>query len=89
MITMAAAKTTNERNVKISLAKRAFFVNLLDLSWRLFGVMLGPLFIGLYIDSQRDGTGQGFALGGFALGMVLGVVAIRDFIVRLSKRSLK
>ncbi|MBW3569418.1 hypothetical protein KY385_04785 [Candidatus Parcubacteria bacterium] len=87
MITMAAFKTTNEDLDKASAAKRAFFVNLLDLSWRLFGVMLGPLFIGLYIDSQRTGSGKGFALGGFAIGMVLGVVAIRGFVLKLSKRG--
>lgn len=89
MMTMAAAKTTNKKSEKISLAKKAFFVNLLDMSWRLFGVMLAPLFIGLYIDSRQAGDGKGFALAGFAIGMVLGGVAIRDFIIRLSKRGSK
>jgi hypothetical protein len=73
----AANKTTDP--LKVREAKRAFFMNLFDLSWRLAGAMLGPLFIGLYIDSRRD-NGQGFAFAGFFIGMILGVFAMRSVV---------
>lgn len=84
---MAAAKTTNERNLKTKLAKRAFLAGLFDLSWRLLGAMLVPLFAGLYIDSQRADDGQGFALGGFLVGIVLGVIVMRSVIKKMADRS--
>lgn len=67
-------------------AKRAFIISLFDLSWRLLGAILGPLFIGLYIDSTRAG-GQGFAITGFLIGMVLGVLVMRSVIKKLSEKE--
>lgn len=79
---MAARKTTNSEK-KTRAAKRAFYINLFDLSWRLLGAMLVPLFIGLYIDSKR-GSGQGFAVAGFAIGMVCGVLVMRGVIRKMA-----
>lgn len=83
---MAASKTTNKDAEKTSAAKRSFFVSLFDLSWRLLGAMLGPLFIGLYIDSQRDGSGQGFAVAGFLIGMATGVIVMRSVIKNIADK---
>lgn len=76
---MAAQKTTPDTETRAH--KRAFFVSLFDLSWRLLGAMLLPLFIGLYIDSRMSGDGQGFAVGGFFVGMLCGIFAMR-YVVR-------
>jgi F0F1-type ATP synthase assembly protein I len=81
---MAALKTTDDESARTRAAKRAFYVSLFDLSWRLLGAMLGPLFIGLYIDSKRDG-GQTFALIGFVLGMICGVLVIRSVVNKIAK----
>ncbi len=85
MMRIAADKTT--KTEKVRLAKRAFLVTLFDLSWRLLGAMLVPLFIGLYIDSRR-GDGQGFALFGFFVGMVCGAIVLRSVIRKLAKEQL-
>ena len=84
MILSAAAMTTTSKDTKTRVAKRAFFTGLFDLSWRLLGAMLAPLFVGLYIDSQR-GHGQVFAFSGFGLGMILGGFVIRAVVLKLSK----
>lgn len=83
---MMAAMTTNDNSDKRRAAKRAFFVSLFDLSWRMAGAMLGPLFIGLFIDSRR-GHGQSFAFVGFFIGMICGALVIRSIVIKLSKNS--
>ena len=84
---MAAHKmTTDKDNGKVRAAKRVFLTSLFDLSWRLLGAMLLPLFIGLYIDSQR-GSGQGFAIAGFVVGMFCGVYAMRSVIRKIAGKS--
>jgi F0F1-type ATP synthase assembly protein I len=82
----AAALEPTTKDKKKRAAKRAFVVSLFDLSWRLLGAMLLPLFIGLYIDSKRGG-GQGFALAGFGIGMVLGALVIRNVINKISDKG--
>lgn len=82
MTKIAATETTKDEKVRE--AKRAFYVSLFDLSWRLLGAMLIPLFLGLYIDSRRD-NGQLFAYIGFFVGMVCGAFVIRGVVKRLSK----
>ena len=84
MTAAALEPTTNDKNKRA--AKRAFIVSLFDLSWRLLGAMLAPLFIGLYIDSKRGG-GQGFALAGFVLGMVFGVFVMRNVIKKIADKG--
>lgn len=84
---MAALQTTNSEK-KTRAAKRFFLVSLFDLSWRLLGAMLAPLFIGLYIDASMAGEGQGFALTGFALGMVSGVLVMRSVIKKIADKNL-
>lgn len=64
-------------------ARRAFFVSLFDMSWRLAVGMLAPLFLGLFIDSRIDGDGQGFAVAGFCVGMIIGVFVIRSIVQKL------
>ena len=82
MIKNAAIKTTDDGKVRE--AKRAFFVSLFDLSWRLLSAMLLPLFAGLYIDSLRD-SGQGFAYAGFVVGMFSGAFVLRSVVRKLAK----
>jgi F0F1-type ATP synthase assembly protein I len=85
-VMLAALKSTTSNSDKSKAAKSAFFVALFDLSWRMLGAILGPLFIGLYIDSKRN-NGQGFATAGFLIGMVLGVMAMRSIVRKLARNS--
>ena len=82
----ASKKTKTIKSVQN--AKRAFFVALFDLSWRMLGAMLAPIFIGLWLDSVFD-VGGIFALVGFIIGMVGGVLIIRSIIKKLSDRDTK
>jgi F0F1-type ATP synthase assembly protein I len=79
-----AAESSTTKEEKVRQAKRAFFMNLFDLSWRMLAAMLAPLFVGMYIDSNRSG-GQGFTTAGFFVGMVGGVFVLRDIVRKLSK----
>lgn len=63
--------------------KRAFFVYLFELTWKMLGAMLLPLFIGIYIDSSRD-SGQAFSLAGFFVGLVLSILVLRAFVQKIS-----
>ncbi len=85
-MTMAAHKTTNTDDGKIRAAKRVFLTSLFDLIWRLLGAMLLPLFAGLYIDSLR-GSGQGFAVAGFLIGMICGIFAMRNIIKKMAGKT--
>lgn len=82
MTRAAALKTT--RDEKVRQAKRAFILNLFDLSWKMAGAMVVPILIGLYIDSQR-GSGQTFTLVGFIAGMILSALVIRNIVKGLAK----
>lgn len=87
MTKLAAFKTTtteSSKQEKVRQAKRTFLVSLFDLTWRLLGAMLLPLFAGLYIDSQR-GQGQQFAYIGFFIGIVLGALVLRNVVKKLAK----
>ena len=66
-------------------ARRAFFVGLFDMSWKLGAGMLAPLFAGLFIDSRVSGDSQTFAIIGFFSGMVVGVIIIRQIVRKLGK----
>lgn len=81
MTKLAASETTDNKEVRK--AKRAFFVSLFDLSWRMLASMLLPIFLGLYIDSKRGG--QLFAYIGFAIGMVGGALVMRSVVRKLAK----
>lgn len=66
MTNLAAAKTTKQEQVRE--AKRAFILGLFDLSWKLAGAFLIPVFAGVILDQSRDdtlftyiGVGLGFA----------------------------
>lgn len=85
-ISSAANKTTNSEAVPK--AKRAFFVSLFDLSWRLAAAMLTPLFVGLSVDSRQAGEGQGFAFTGFAIGMIAGVYVMRGVVRKIASQGL-
>ncbi len=84
-MTKAAAKSTTKPTAQG--AKRAFFVGLFDLTWRLLGAMLLPIFVGLYIDSKQAGDGQTFALIGFVLGMVAGIFVMRSVVRKLADKA--
>jgi F0F1-type ATP synthase assembly protein I len=84
MTKLAAIKTTKDEKVRE--AKRAFILSLFDLSWRLLGAMLAPLFIGLYIDSKRD-HGQAFALTGFVIGMICGALVLRSVVKKIAQNG--
>ena len=87
MTANSASKKTN--SVKsVPEAKRAFFIALFDLTWRMLGAMLAPIFIGLWLDSVFD-TNQIFSLIGFVTGMVGGVFVIRSIIKKLGNEAKK
>lgn len=86
---MAAKMTTTKKSEKISLAKRAFFVNLLDMSWRLFGAILLPILLGAYLDSKYNNGGQGFTLAGFVLAIIFSGVVIYNLVRTIIKDSEK
>lgn len=79
----AALKTT--RDEKVRDAKRAFILNLFDMSWKMAAAMLVPIFIGLIIDSQRAGDDQTFTLIGFVMGMIASALVIRSVVKGLAK----
>lgn len=83
MMTKPADISTSDME-KTRRARRAFFVGLFDMSWRLGAGMLAPLFIGLFIDSRMAGEGQAFAILGFIIGMGVGVIIIRQIVRKLS-----
>lgn len=85
---MAASETTTPKDQKARSAKRAFFVSLFDLSWKMLGAMLAPIFIGIYADDKLF-TGQKFTLAGFIIGMILGLLVIRSVVVKISKEPIK
>lgn len=82
---MAATKTTEQ--VKVSAAKRAFFVNLLDMSWRLFGAILVPILLGAFIDSKQSSGGQGFTLAGFILAIIFAIIVIYGLVRKIMKNG--
>lgn len=76
--------TTEKTEERASSSRRLFFVNLFDLSWRMLGAMLLPIFVGKMIDS-KVGHGQTYALIGFGLGIVLSAFVLRNVIIKISK----
>ena len=68
-------------------ARRAFFVGLLDLTAKMSGAMLAPLFLGLFIDSRISGGGQAYAITGFLVGMVCGVLVLRGMMRGVSRNG--
>ncbi len=84
---MAATTTTEQK--KISAAKRAFFVNLLDLSWRLFGAILVPILLGAYVDSRRGDDAQGFTVLGLVSGVIFSGMVIYGLVKKIMKDSEK
>lgn len=81
-----AAMTTKNSDDSTRAAKRAFFVSLFDLTWRLAGAMLLPIFIGLYIDS-KTGEGKTYATIGFFVGMIAGAFVIRSIVQKIGKEA--
>lgn len=84
---MAAKMTTTDKSAKISLAKRAFFVNLLDMSWRLFGAILLPILIGAYIDSKQTNQSQIFTIIGFLLAAVFSGLVIYSLVKKIMQET--
>ena len=83
---VAPKKTDTIKSVQN--AKRTFFMALFDLSWRMLGAMLAPIFIGLWLDSVFN-TNRTFALIGFIVGMIGGVLIIRSIIKKISNGAIK
>jgi len=84
MIKTADRSTTDSRDVRGK--RHAFSVYLFEVSWKMLGAMLLPLFIGIYIDSTRD-YGQAFSLGGFFVGLVLSIVVLVVTVQKISRSS--
>jgi len=85
MVTMPVNQKPDSEEVRK--AKKAFFLNLFELTWKLLGAMLAPIFVGLLIDSVV-GTKKVFALAGFVLGMIAGVLVIRVMVKSMSGKGL-
>jgi F0F1-type ATP synthase assembly protein I len=79
---MAQADNQPTDNEKTSKAKRRFFIGLLDMSWRLAGVFLVPVFLGLWLDSGRDSSL--FTLIGLAIGVIGSGLVIRKIVSEYS-----
>lgn len=84
MTKIAALKTTNLERVRT--AKRAFFVNLLDMSWKLLGAMLLPILLGAYLDSKFE-TGQTLTIIGVLLSFVAAALVIRSIVKKLEMQD--
>lgn len=69
---------------KIDKAKKQFFAGLFDMSWRLAGVFLIPVGIGLWLDGRGDGSGNTFTLAGIALGVIGSVFVIKKIVSEYS-----
>lgn len=82
--TTAVKKPDSE---KVQFARRAFFIALFDLSWRMLAAMLVPIFTGMLLDSLFK-TDKVFALIGFVVGIVAGVFVIRSTVKKVSEKGL-
>ena len=71
---------------KVFVAKKAFFIALFDLSWKMLAAMLVPIFGGLYLD-KLTGSDKKFAYVGFVMGIIATVLVIKSVVNRLSKEE--
>lgn len=67
---------------KAEKAKKQFLAGLFDMSWRLAGVFLIPVAIGLWLDGRSGGNV--FTLAGIALGVIGSVFVIRKIVLEYS-----
>lgn len=61
---------------RVLAAKRMFVAKLLDLSWKLAGAFLVPVFIGAGIDGVRDGDSKRFVIIGLVIGFIAAILVI-------------
>ena len=73
-------------NKTVQNAKRLFLVSLFDLSWKLLGAMLVPIFIGMFLDSIL-GSGKVLAQAGFVIGVISGFFVMRSVVRKLSVKD--
>jgi hypothetical protein len=76
-----AIKTTDPE--KVRLAKRAFYVNLFDMTWRMLLAMAVPVLLGAFLDKKFD-TGDLFTAFGFLLSLVAAGFVIKDIVTKVS-----
>lgn len=73
-MTKTAAKPTTDP-LKVREAKRAFYVNLFDMTWRLLIAMAVPILLGAFLDKKLNSddlfTAFGFLLSLVAAGFVI------------------
>lgn len=80
---MKTADRPTTDSTDVSGKKQAFFAYLFELTWKMLGAMLVPLFVGIYIDSTKD-SGQGYSLAGFFIGLVFSILVLRSIVQRIS-----
>lgn len=73
MTKIAGLKTTKEE--KVSAARRAFILGLLDMGWRIATVFLIPVIVGVAFDWNRNGS-QTFTIAGVVVGVILALAVI-------------
>lgn len=71
-MTPIAAKKTTKQN-KVTAAKRAFVLGLLDTSWRLATAFLLPVIVGFMLDKNGSKT---FTTIGMCIGVIVALLLI-------------
>ena len=82
----AAIKTTDP--IRVREAKRAFYTNLFDMTWRMLIAMAVPVFAGAYLDKKLGGEDM-FTAFGFLLSFVAAGFVIKRTVDGLSLRGNK
>lgn len=75
-MTMKTADKLPTDSQEVREAKRLFFLKLADLSWKLAGAFLIPVFAGLAIDASRGGDSQVFTIIGLVVGFIAAIMII-------------
>lgn len=83
---MAATKTTDSKDEKSRAAKRAFFVNLFDMTWKMLIAMAVPVLLGSFLDKKLN-TDQLFTAFGFLLSVVAAGFVIKSTVNGINQKG--
>jgi hypothetical protein len=72
---------------KIDKAKKQFFAGLFDMSWRLAGVFLIPVALGVWLDGRGDGSGNTFTVAGIVFGVAGSIFVIRKIVTEYTAQG--
>lgn len=83
-----AVQTTNNGGNKTRAAKRAFYVTLVDMTWRMFAAMAVPVLLGSYLDKKFQ-TGEMFTAIGVFLSLIAAGLVIKYIVNKASAKVAK